>query len=86
MHLTGLRTGDVIKEPLSTPYETLVARCIMDLGSLVNAGFTTIVDADSVVALGLKQAVDESGIRGPRIIVAGLPISQTLGHGEFITY
>ncbi|MEM0031345.1 MAG: amidohydrolase family protein, partial [Desulfurococcaceae archaeon] len=82
MHLTGFRTGDVIKEPLLTPYETLVARCVVDLESLINAGFTTVVDAGSVIALGLKQAVEEGSIKGPRIIAAGLPISQTFGHGD----
>jgi hypothetical protein len=60
MHLSGLRTGDVVKEPLLTPYETLVARCVMDLQSLIEAGFTTVVDAGSVIALGLKQAVEEN--------------------------
>lgn len=82
MHLSGLRTGDVVKEPLLTPYETLVARCVMDLQSLIEAGFTTVVDAGSVIALGLKQAVEENSVTGPRIVAAGLPLSQTFGHGD----
>jgi len=82
MHLSGLRTGDVVKEPLLTPYETLVARCVRDLQSLIEAGFTTIVDAGSIIALGLKQAVEENSVTGPRIVAAGLPLSQTFGHGD----
>jgi len=82
MHLSGLRTGDVIKEPLLTPYETLVARSIKDLEALANAGFTTVVDAGGLIALGLKVAVEEGTIRGPRIVAAGPPLSQTFGHGD----
>lgn len=82
MHLSGLRTGDIIKEPLLTPYETLVARAIKDLEALTDAGFTTVVDAGGLIALGLKLAVEEGTVRGPRIVAAGPPLSQTFGHGD----
>ena len=82
MHLTGMRTGDFVKEPLLTPYEVFVARAIRDLEQLINAGFTTIGDAGSVIALYLKQAVEEKTIIGPRIVASGYPLSQTFGHGD----
>jgi imidazolonepropionase-like amidohydrolase len=82
MHLTGFRTGDFIKESLLVSYETLVARAVKDLENLIEAGFTTIVDAGGLIALGLKQAVDEGSIAGPRIVAAGPVISQTFGHGD----
>jgi imidazolonepropionase-like amidohydrolase len=82
MHLSGLRTGETIKEPLLTPYETLVARAVKDLEALADAGFTTVVDAGGLIALGLKAAVDEGTVRGPRIVAAGPPLSQTFGHGD----
>lgn len=82
MHLTGMRTGDLVKEPLLTPYEVFVARAIKDLEALLDAGFTTIGDAGSVIALNLKQAVEEGTIIGPRIIASGYPLSQTFGHGD----
>ena len=82
LHLTGLRTGDFIREPLLTPYATLVARAIRDLEALINAGFTTIGDAGSVIALQLKKAVEEGTVNGPRIIAAGYVLSQTFGHGD----
>ncbi len=82
VHITGIRSGDYIKESLITPFATLVARGIKDLEAMLDAGYTTIVDAGSVISLQLKQAQKEGNIRGPRIVAAGYPISQTFGHGD----
>ena len=82
IHYTGIRTGDIIKESLLTPYPTLVARAIKDLNATVNAGFTTICDAGGEISLHLKQAVEEGTVIGPRIIASGYPLSQTFGHGD----
>lgn len=82
MHLTGMRTGDLVKEPLITPFGVFIARAVRDLEALINAGFTTIGDAGSLVALHLKYAVAEGSVTGPRIVAAGLPLSQTFGHGD----
>lgn len=45
-------------------------------------GFTTVRDASGPV-FGLKRAVDEGLIPGPRIYPCGAMISQTAGHGDF---
>ncbi|AXJ02356.1 Imidazolonepropionase [Cyclonatronum proteinivorum] len=45
-------------------------------------GFTTLRDASGPV-FGLKRAIDEGLIVGPRIYPAGAMISQTAGHGDF---
>ncbi len=45
-------------------------------------GFTTLRDASGPV-FGLKRAIDEGLIPGPRIYPAGAMISQTSGHGDF---
>ncbi|WP_041077851.1 metal-dependent hydrolase family protein [Thermotoga caldifontis] len=82
LHLTGMRSGDTIKEHLLVPYETLVARAVKDLESLIGAGFTTIVDAGGSIAVNLKKAVQEKTIVGPRIVAAGHSLSQTFGHGD----
>jgi imidazolonepropionase-like amidohydrolase len=82
MHLSGSRSGDLIKEPLLVSYETFVARAVRDLEALAEAGFTTVVDAGGLIALGLKQAVEEGTVNGPRIVAAGAPLSQTFGHGD----
>ncbi len=82
VHVTGFRSGDYIKESLLTPYATLVARAIKDLEAMINSGYTTIVDAGSVISLQLKQAQREGIINAPRIVASGYPISQTFGHGD----
>lgn len=82
LHLTGFRSGDMVKESLLVPYEVLVARVVQDLRALANAGFTTIGDAGGAIAVGIKKAVEEGTIVGPRISAAGYTLSQTFGHGD----
>jgi imidazolonepropionase-like amidohydrolase len=45
-------------------------------------GFTTVRDMGGPV-FGLKRAIDEGVIKGPRIYPSGAMISQTSGHGDF---
>ncbi|MBU3670985.1 MAG: amidohydrolase family protein [Sinobacteraceae bacterium] len=45
-------------------------------------GFTTIRDMGGP-SFGLKQAIDEGVLVGPRIFPSGAMISQTSGHGDF---
>lgn len=47
-------------------------------------GFTTVRDCGGPT-FGLKQAIDEGIIGGPRIFPSGAFISQTSGHGDFRT-
>ncbi len=82
MHLLGMRTGDLVKEPLVTPLGVFFARAVRDAEALIDAGFTTVVDAGGLIALHLKYAVEEGSLRGPRIVAAGFPLSQTFGHGD----
>ncbi|WP_041083647.1 metal-dependent hydrolase family protein [Thermotoga profunda] len=82
LHLTGFRSGDTVKESLLVPYEVLVARVVKDLEALLKAGFTTIGDAGGAIAVGIKKAVEEGTILGPRISAAGYTLSQTFGHGD----
>jgi imidazolonepropionase-like amidohydrolase len=48
----------------------------------VMRGFTTVRDMGGPV-FGLKRAIDEGAIKGPRIYPSGAMISQTSGHGDF---
>ncbi len=45
-------------------------------------GFTTVRDTGGAT-FGLKRAIDEGLIEGPRIFPSGAAISQTGGHGDF---
>ena len=82
LHLQGFRSGDFVKEPLLTPFGVFVARAVVDAKSLLDAGFTTVVDAGGLVALHLRYAINEGTIVGPRIVAAGPTLSQTFGHGD----
>jgi imidazolonepropionase-like amidohydrolase len=45
-------------------------------------GWTTVRDVGGPVA-GIKKAIDEGAVPGPRIYPSGMFISQTSGHGDF---
>lgn len=53
-----------------------------EAGKSLLRGFTTIRDAGGPV-FGLKRAIDEGILSGPRIYPSGCIISQTGGHGDF---
>jgi len=52
-----------------------------DAGATLMRGFTTIRDLGGPV-FGLKRAIDEGVLPGPRIYPCGAMISQTSGHGD----
>ncbi|MCH9730304.1 MAG: amidohydrolase family protein [Actinomycetia bacterium] len=58
------------------------AKAVVSAGDTLLRGFTTVRDLGGPV-LGIKQAIDEGAIPGPRIFPAGGFISQTGGHGDF---
>lgn len=81
LHLAGGRSMD----PLSWTIEDdalAAARATADARSLLEAGFTTIRDMGSPHAIGVRDAIDEGTVPGPRIFASGLAISQTGGHGD----
>jgi imidazolonepropionase-like amidohydrolase len=49
---------------------------------MLDRGFTTVRDTAGAT-FGLKRAIDEGLIQGPRIFPSGAAISQTAGHGDF---
>jgi imidazolonepropionase-like amidohydrolase len=53
-----------------------------EAGATLLRGFTTIRDTGGP-AFGLKRAIDEGVVLGPRIFPSGAMISQTSGHGDF---
>ena len=53
-----------------------------DAEQMLLRGFTTIRDVGSP-CFGLKRAIDEGVVPGPRIYPSGAVISQTAGHGDF---
>lgn len=58
------------------------AHAAASAGETVRRGFTTVRDLGGPI-FGIKQAIDDGTIVGPRIYPAGGFISQTSGHGDF---
>ncbi|MBM4891666.1 amidohydrolase family protein [Vibrio parahaemolyticus] len=54
----------------------------VNAAEMLQRGFTTIRD-NGGPAFGLKKAIDENIVPGPRILPAGAFISQTSGHGDY---
>ncbi|WP_428672875.1 amidohydrolase family protein [Roseibium sp.] len=54
----------------------------VDARDMLMRGFTTVRDMGGNT-FGLKQAIDEGLVPGPRIYPSGPMISQTAGHGDF---
>lgn len=65
-----------------TPVSLVTAQASLVLNRLLDRGFTTIRDAAGG-DWGLKQAVDDGLIAGPRLFISGRALSQTGGHGDF---
>ncbi|MEM0305194.1 MAG: amidohydrolase family protein [Saccharolobus sp.] len=81
IHLSGIKGGSLLKILFEKP-EYRVLKASRWLERLLVAGFTTVRDCGETISLSLKRAVSEGIIKGPKIIAAGSPISQTFGHGE----
>lgn len=81
VHLQGARSMS-IEDWLATPDAEAAARATTDLRRLADAGFTSARDLGSSVGLGLRAAVRDGEVSGPRVFTSGRAISQTAGHGD----
>lgn len=84
VHVQGARSMQV-SDWTTTPDSLATARATADLRSLGEAGFTSVRDLGSTVGLGLREAVQQGEIPGPRVYTSGPAISQTGGHGDVHT-
>ncbi|WP_254863253.1 metal-dependent hydrolase family protein [Halovivax gelatinilyticus] len=83
LHLWGMRSMEPFVSVTESNRPALkAARASMDCRALLDAGFTTVRDVGSDVALGLRDAIAEGEIPGPRIYTSGRAFSQTAGHGD----
>ena len=60
----------------------LVIRTLKVIRETLDQGFTSIRDAGGADP-GFREALQQGLIQGPRLFVAGYPLSQTGGHGDF---
>lgn len=79
-HTMLVRPNPVAAMTNDVGYTTLVAAA--EATDTLMRGFTTIRDLGGP-AFGLKQAIDEGLVAGPRIYPSGAMITVTSGHGDF---
>lgn len=71
--------GKVHIDDANPRYDAIIGSVVA--GKLLDHGITTVRDAGSVTD-GLKRAIDEGVIKGPRIYPSMNYLSQTCGHGD----
>jgi imidazolonepropionase-like amidohydrolase len=64
------------------PLTLLAAKGAAAMSAMLLRGFTTLRDVGGA-DWGIKAAVDEGLFLGPRLFIAGQPLSQAGGHGDF---
>ncbi|MEN9646098.1 MAG: hypothetical protein RL238_2767 [Actinomycetota bacterium] len=81
-HWHAAFTGiDSVTALTADPYYMMIVAGQQATATLMR-GFTTVRDCGGPT-FGLKRAIDEGVVSGPRIYPAGAMISQTAGHGDF---
>ena len=73
---------DAYKHVTTESNETFTMRSVKAMRAALSSGVTTMRDLGSrnEVAFPIKQAIEDGIIAGPRLIVAGTPITTTGGH------
>jgi len=83
VHLMGDGNPDILRALKKTvPRYTLEAA--VHARRTLEAGFTTVRDAggEALVDIALRDAVRDGLVPGPRMLVSGLPLTTTGGHGD----
>lgn len=85
-HLTFSGGDDPVADMLADDDHRLMVRAVQNARAALRAGVTTVRDLGdrAGVALALRQAIDDGLIDGPRLLVAGAPITTTGGHCYFM--
>jgi len=78
----GAVEANLIEQQRRSFYSLLIIRTLKVIKEALDQGFTTVRDAGGADP-GLREAVRQGLIQGPRLFVAGCPLSQTGGHGDF---
>jgi imidazolonepropionase-like amidohydrolase len=65
----------------NVPLTLLAARASVLARAMLDRGFTTVRDTGGA-DWGIKQAIEEGAVAGPRLFISGQPLSPTGGHGD----
>jgi imidazolonepropionase-like amidohydrolase len=85
VHLTGPQTNkDQQLQGVTQTDEDGLAYGVLNAGRTLAAGFTTVRDAGGELraVLALRNGIARGDIKGPRMVVAGEPLSSTGGHAD----
>lgn len=83
IHITGDGNPNVLRSmKMTVPYKAILST--KNAQALVEAGFTSIRDAgaSNLLDIGLREAVKDGIVPGPRMKVSGKGLSITGGHGD----
>ncbi|MYA59726.1 MAG: amidohydrolase family protein, partial [Chloroflexi bacterium] len=85
MHCSATKDAQALALAEKDDIQRLTMRAVSAMRKAVLAGTTTIRDIGSrnEVAFPIKQAIKDGAIPGPRLLVAGTPITITAGHCWF---
>lgn len=78
-HVHMMFTGFHFEDPLFTPLSLYFYQATLNLKQTLNAGVTTVRDA-GMADFGVKSAVEQGLLTGPRLQISVMPLSTTGGH------
>jgi imidazolonepropionase-like amidohydrolase len=81
LHVHVMATQLDLAGQVSLPDALVTMRAVPLLAAMLRRGFTTVRDAGGA-GIGLKRAVAEGAVAGPRLFISGHALSQTGGHGD----
>jgi imidazolonepropionase-like amidohydrolase len=81
LHVHVLATQLNLSTQGALPDALVMLRAVPIMAAMLRRGFTTVRDAGGA-GWGLKCAVEEGTVVGPRLFISGHAISQTGGHGD----
>ena len=81
-HVHMMFTGFHFEDPLFTPLSLYFYQATLNLKRTLNAGVTTARDA-GMADFGVKSALEQGLITGPRLQISVMPLSTTGGHFDF---
>ena len=82
VHLSGETSKNQYMEEFTLNDEDYALKAVKYSERTLMAGFTTVRDLGGIVAISLRNAINQGDIKGPRILAAGKSIATTGGHAD----
>lgn len=80
LHLSGGRPGESRVDGQMVELPRKAIRASIDARSLLHMGYTAVRDCGSNLGIGLRNAINEGTVPGPRIVTSGMFVHNTFGH------